>query len=455
MFEQFGFSSLLLKSIQRAGFLKPSSIQEKAIPLIMSGCDIVGQAKTGTGKTAAFALPALEKILKNRQLHVLIVTPTRELCIQIYNEINKFSHMLRIDAVPVYGGSSYSYQIKSIRNGAQIIIATPGRLLDLFKKKRIENFKPTFIVLDEADEMLDMGFLDDILDIFSHLPLLRQTLLFSATMPKAIQKLAEKILKNPKFILTNIGCETGNQNIIQFAFVINNFEREDALIRLIDFENPFKAIVFCKTRADVDNLNRTLSYFGYCCAALHGEIEQWQRESTILSFRNGNVQILIATDVASRGLDIVDISHIFNFNLPCDVETYIHRIGRTARAGRRGIAISLVLSNELHKFVQVQRKIGNFIIQKNVPTLSELKIKKLQELLKKLSNETTTPSVQGFLEKLQIKFTEKQLLTKLLSVLLQELEFSGPKFIGLNFKYLNQPRGKFSNCFTRTKKWRN
>ena len=443
MFKQFGFSEKLLKAIKAAGFEKPSEIQEKVIPFIMQGKDLVGQAKTGTGKTAAFGLPALEKIsAESNQVELLVITPTRELCTQVCEEIARFARPLGIRCTSVYGGSSYARQVDSIKQGAQVVVATPGRLLDLLNTRRIPKLKPKVVVLDEADEMLDMGFLEDIQAIFEYLPTERQTLLFSATMPPAIQRLAQKILKSPEMISTNTGKEITNQNIEQVAYIVEEHERESALIRLMDAENPFKSIVFCRTRADVDTLQQSLLARGYASAALHGDIEQRQRERVTASFRDGRVQILVATDVAARGLNITDISHVFNFHLPGQTETYVHRIGRTARAGRKGIAVTLASPRELFRLKQIQQGAGSPIVQKRIPSLQDVKKTRLVELTDKLTNQAVSPEAKTFLKSIENESNNYDLSLKLLSMFLNQIQLAGPEQIGPNPERFQQDRDR-------------
>ncbi|MBH1988922.1 MAG: DEAD/DEAH box helicase [Myxococcaceae bacterium] len=439
MFNTFGFSETLLKAIARAGFEKPSPIQEQAIPLVMAGRDLIGQAKTGTGKTAAFGLPALEKIdPHSSSTQLLVLTPTRELCTQVCEEIQRFGRTQGIRCVPIYGGSSYARQIDSVKQGAHVIVATPGRLLDLMNSRRIPKLKPTMVVLDEADEMLDMGFLEDIQAIFEHIPKERQTLLFSATMPSLIQKLAKKILNNPEVVTTNSGKEITNQNIEQLAFLIEESEREDALVRLIDAYRPFKSIVFCRTKADVDALQQSLVSDGHASAALHGDIEQRQRERVTAAFREGRIQVLIATDVAARGLNITDVSHVFNYHLPGSSETYVHRIGRTARAGKSGVSLSLVVPKEAGRVRQIEQCTGSRIAMKFVPSLQEVKQGRLSELVTKLEAQPTSKEARLFLEKLEDKSNLEETLLKLLSLYLSQMPIAGPEKIGLNPERLSK-----------------
>jgi len=316
-FEQFGLKKEILRAIGYAGFKTPSPIQKMAIPIVLSGRDVVAQAQTGTGKTAAFGLPTLNKMSGNNGVEALIITPTRELANQVSDELYKYGKQLGIRTVTVYGGSSYGRQIGLIERGAQVVIATPGRLKDILARDMLKDFAPSTVILDEADEMLDMGFLDDINEIFSYLPSDRQTLLFSATMPPPIKKLAERILVDPEFI-TITRSETTNVDIEQKYYVIDENERDDAIIRLLDAEETGKCVVFCRTKKEVDRVADVLSGVGYSAKGLHGDMEQRQREAVIKGLKTGQYDILVATDVAARGIHIDDVSHVFNYHIPFD-----------------------------------------------------------------------------------------------------------------------------------------
>ncbi|HHH72937.1 MAG TPA: DEAD/DEAH box helicase, partial [Sulfuricurvum sp.] len=305
-FDDFGLKPEIMQSIRYAGFKVPSPIQQQAIPLVLEGRDVVGQAHTGTGKTAAFGLPTLNKMALDRGVEALIIVPTRELANQVSDELFKYGKKLGIHTVTVYGGSSYNRQIGLIERGAQVVIATPGRLKDILKRNMLEDFTPSTVILDEADEMLDMGFLDDINEIFDYLPSDRQTLLFSATMPPLIKKLAERILVDPAFVAITKEEKT-NKDIAQQYYVIEENERDDAIIRLLDAEELEKTIVFCRTKREVDRLANVLSSVGYNAKGLHGDMEQRQRESVIRGLKENAVDILVATDVAARGIHIDDV----------------------------------------------------------------------------------------------------------------------------------------------------
>lgn len=359
-FFDFGFKQPIMRAIEDMGFKEPSPIQAQVIPLILDGHDVVGQAHTGTGKTAAFGLPALNNIQWRSGVDMLVVTPTRELATQVSDELFRLGRFARIRTVTVYGGQSYRRQLDLIGRGAQVVVATPGRLLDMLSSGKLEDFNPSIVVLDEADEMLDMGFLDDIKEIFTYLPQQRQTLLFSATMPDPIKELAAKILHEPKFISVT-KSETTNKDIEQRYFVIQESDRDDAMVRLLDIEEPNKAIVFCRTKKEVDRLAEQLASKGIGARGLHGDLEMRDRMDIIKGFRGDEIEVLVATDVAARGLNIEDVTHVFNYHIPFDPESYVHRIGRTGRAGKKGTAITLVTPLEFKELERIREKVGTKI----------------------------------------------------------------------------------------------
>jgi len=313
-FTDFNLSQPIQQAISDAGF-KESPVQKEAIPLILDGHDMIAQAQTGTGKTAAFGLPMLSQMKADGTVEGLVIVPTRELAMQVSDELYRFGKLSGLRTATVYGGTPYGKQIERIKQ-ASIVIATPGRLQDLLMSGKIK-INPKFVVLDEADEMLDMGFLDEIKNIFTFLPKERQTLMFSATMPKAIRKLAQEILNDPKTVSIT-KSESTNTAINQLYYVVNDRERDDALVRLIDYKNPSKAIVFCRMKMEVDRLISHLTSQGFKVGGLHGDMEQKQREISIRGFKNGAVDIFVATDVAARGLDVNDVSHVFNYHIPFD-----------------------------------------------------------------------------------------------------------------------------------------
>ncbi|MDR2635820.1 MAG: DEAD/DEAH box helicase, partial [Campylobacteraceae bacterium] len=380
-FENFGLHEQVLRAVKEAGFKEPSPIQREIIPIILSGRDVVGQAQTGTGKTAAFSLPTLSMVdTAQKNVQILVITPTRELATQISDEMYTFGRFRNIHTVTVYGGSSYTRQLKLIEQGSSVVVATPGRLLDLLKSKKLYGFEPKIVILDEADEMLDMGFLEDIEAIFARLPKERQTMLLSATMPEPIKALAKKILNNPAFVSVTPQNATTNADIDQQYYIIEEHERDDAITRLLDALNPDKAIIFCRTKKEVDRLGTKLIASGFIAKTLHGDMEQPQREEVIKAFRSGDVDILVATDVAARGLNVKEITHVFNYHMPFDPESYVHRIGRTARAGQKGTAITLLTPIEYHSLQRIAKTVGTKLTQKQIPTLFEMKAKNAKKL---------------------------------------------------------------------------
>ena len=429
-FDDLGLNKDILRSIKQAGFVTPSPIQAAAIPLVLQGRDIVGQAHTGTGKTAAFGLPALNNIDVKNGVEILVITPTRELATQVSDELFKYGRNINARTVTVYGGSSYKRQIDLIERGASVVVATPGRLLDILKKDMIKDFTPSVVVLDEADEMLDMGFLDDINEIFSYLPTSRQTLLFSATMPKPIKLLAERILDNPEFVSITKG-ETTNTDIEQLYYVIEESERDDAIIRLMDAEDTKKSVVFCRTKSEVDRLSNVLSNAGYLANGLHGDMEQRQRETVIKGFKNNSVKVLVATDVAARGIHVNNISHVFNYHIPFDPESYVHRIGRTGRAGTKGKAITLLTPLEFKELQRIKQKVGTSMGHAYVPSKNDLRSSTIETLVKKVEDHKIYDEAHKVLDRLREDIDEEQMAYKLISMLLDQQDIKGPNHIGI------------------------
>jgi ATP-dependent RNA helicase DeaD len=358
-FEELGLDETLLKAVGELGFTQPTPIQEKAIPVLLSGTkDLIGLAQTGTGKTAAFGLPLLQLVESAKKYpQALIICPTRELCMQIVNELELFKkHTTGLHIVAVYGGSSISMQIRDIRRGVQIIVATPGRLIDLIERKAINLDQISYVVLDEADEMLNMGFQEDIEFILQNTPQRESTWLFSATMPPEIRKVSKKYMEEPVEI--TVGKKnTANKNVDHQYLVTSAQHRYEALKRLIDFNPGMYAIIFTRTKADAQDISEKLTREGYDIDALHGDLTQQQRNKVMDEFREKTLQLLIATDVAARGIDVVGITHVINFELPDDVEVYTHRSGRTGRAGKTGVCMSLVHSREIGRIRQIERMV--------------------------------------------------------------------------------------------------
>ena len=356
-FLEFHLKEKVLKGIFELGFNTPSPVQRDSIPLILEGHDLIAQAQTGTGKTAAFSIPILNMLKNNSEIEALIITPTRELAIQISDEIFKLGKFLRTKTICVYGGQSIKRQIELLSKKPQVMVATPGRLLDHLRNNRIKKFNPKIVVLDESDEMLDMGFLDSIEEIFRFIPRDRQTLLFSATMPTPIKNLANKILNNPKSVKITTTNVT-NTDIEQKYYIINESERDSAITRFIDAIKPQKSIIFTRMKKEADKLSHFLASKGYKAVSLHGDMEQRERRVAIKAFKENKAEILVATDVASRGLDISDVSHVFNYHMPLNPESYVHRIGRTGRAGKKGVAITLVTPLEFRDLKRIKDQIN-------------------------------------------------------------------------------------------------
>jgi ATP-dependent RNA helicase DeaD len=430
-FNDFKFKKDLQKAVNAAGFVEPSPIQQQAIPVVLEGKDIVAQAQTGTGKTAAFGLPTLQNMRCDGSVEAVVIVPTRELAMQVSDELFRFGKFLDIKTATVYGGSSYSRQIKHIQN-ASIIVATPGRFLDLLKNDQI-SIKPSFVILDEADEMMDMGFLDDIKAIFKFMPKDRQTLMFSATMPEPIKKLAKSVLNEPEFV-TITKSEVTNTKISQSFYVVEEYERDDALMRLFDYKNPHKSIVFCRMKRDVDRLSSYLVSQGYSAKALHGDMEQRQREEVIKSFKGNTLEVLVATDVAARGLDVSDVTHVFNYQLPFDSEPYVHRIGRTGRAGRDGVAVSIVTPAEFKSLKKIQKDVGSKMESKVIPTIKDVKYKQKTTLLQKLKEQEIDESVCDFIEELKADFDLSTIVYKLASFIGEAEKVKGKDKIGKSKK---------------------
>jgi len=358
-FNEFNFHKDLLKGVKIAGFKEPSPIQEMVIPVIGNGEDLVGQAHTGTGKTAAFGLPLMNKIANGDIERALIITPTRELATQVSDELYHLGRFAGIRTITVYGGVGYGRQIALINKGVQVIVATPGRLKDLYKKGKIDAFNPEVVVLDEADEMLDMGFLEEIKEIFEYIPQNRQTLLFSATMPEPIKALADTILSNPQFISVVGKDESTTNNVIEQTYcVINESQRDEAIVKLLETEKIKKCLVFCRMKREVDRLSEHLQALGFNARGIHGDLEQVERDEVIKAYRRNQIQIMVATDVASRGLDVKKVTHVFNYHIPFDPQSYVHRIGRTGRAGKSGKAITLVTTGEFKELQRIQNEVG-------------------------------------------------------------------------------------------------
>ncbi|AIQ68248.1 DEAD/DEAH box helicase [Paenibacillus graminis] len=370
-FAEFGLEPKVLQAITELGFEEATPIQEQAIPIALTGSDLIGQAQTGTGKTAAFGIPLISKIAREEEkILALVMTPTRELAIQVAEEIGKLTRFKGLRSLAIYGGQDIGRQIRGLKKKPQIIIGTPGRLLDHINRKTIRLDDVQTIVLDEADEMLDMGFMEDIQSILKLVPEERQTMLFSATMPPNIQRLAQQFLKNPQHVSV-IPKQISAPLIDQAYIEVPERQKFEALSRLIDMESPDLAIVFGRTKRRVDELAEGLQKRGYSADGLHGDLSQNQRDAVMRKFRDGSIDVLVATDVAARGLDVSGVTHVINFDLPQDPESYVHRIGRTGRAGKEGTAWSFVTPREMDHLHLIERVTRHRITRKPLPTMAE------------------------------------------------------------------------------------
>ena len=430
-FTDFNLKPEIQAAVEEAGFVEPSPVQKEAIPLVLEGHDMIAQAQTGTGKTAAFGLPIMSMMEGNGEVEGLVIVPTRELAMQVSDELFRFGKNAGLKTATVYGGTPYGKQIERIKQ-ASIVVATPGRLQDLLMSKKIK-INPKFVVLDEADEMLDMGFLDEIKNIFTFLPKERQTLMFSATMPKAIRRLAEEILEEPKTVSIT-KSESTNTSITQYYYVVQERERDDALVRLIDYKNPNKCIIFCRMKKEVDRLVAHMTAQGFKVSGLHGDMEQKQREVTIRAFKQGGIDIFIATDVAARGLDVNDVTHVFNYHIPFDSESYVHRIGRTGRGGKTGEAITLVSPNELRTIKRIEKDVGTKIITDVIPTRVEVQNSRADELINKIANTKITPEAIELVKTLQHDLDIVTIAHLLASMIQSDNAVKGKDNIGLGLE---------------------
>ena len=386
IFEQLGLSAETRKAIGELGFEKPTPIQEKSIPALLSGDrDFVGLAQTGTGKTASFGLPLCELVdFNSKETQALVLAPTRELCVQITRDLANFAkYKGNANIVPVYGGASIETQIRQIKKGAQIIVATPGRLIDLLTRKTIKLGGIRFLVLDEADEMLNMGFQEDIDEILSHTPDTKKVWLFSATMPSEVRRIASSYMENP-FELTMGKKDSSAENIEHHYYVVHERDRYAALKRIVDATPNIFGIVFCRTKWETQDIAEKLIKDGYNADSLHGDLTQQQRDKVMARYRNRSLQLLIATDVAARGIDVSDVTHVVHYNLPDEIGNYTHRSGRTARAGKSGISLSIVNIREIGRIRQIEQKINTRFHLQRVPSSVEVCEQQLLKLVKKI-----------------------------------------------------------------------
>lgn len=398
-FNELNIDERILRAIDDCGFEEASPIQAQAIPVICEGQDVVGQAQTGTGKTAAYTIPMLQKINPDvKKPQAIVLCPTRELAIQVAEEIRKLAkYMSDIKVLPVYGGQEIVRQIKSLKTGVQIIVGTPGRVMDHMRRKTVKFDDVSFVVLDEADEMLDMGFREDMEIILTDTPEQRQTVMFSATMSKEIMALTGTFQKDAKVIKV-VRKELTVENIEQYYYEVRPKNKTEVLCRLIDIFNPKLSVVFCNTKRQVDELISELKGRGYSADGIHGDLKQQQRDRVMDDFRSGNIDILLATDVAARGIDVDDVDVVFNYDLPQDEEYYVHRIGRTGRAGRSGLALTLVSGKEVYKLKSIEHYCKTKIIAKSVPSLDDVKNTKIENLFTQIREIISEDGLSAMIE---------------------------------------------------------
>lgn len=407
-FEELSLDPRIMRAVTDMGFEAASPIQAQAIPVQMEGRDMIGQAQTGTGKTAAFGIPMLQGIdPDNRKTQAIILCPTRELAIQVAEELRRLSkYMAGIKVLPVYGGQEIIKQIRSLKGGVQIIVGTPGRVMDHMRRKTIRTDEIHTVVLDEADEMLNMGFLEDMETILGEMPKERQTVMFSATMPKEIAEIARKFQKDPEMVKV-VKKELTVPEVTQYYYEVKSRNKVEVMCRLLDMYSPKLSVVFCNTKNQVDELVQALQGRGYFAEGLHGDLKQEQRDRVMDSFRNGATEILVATDVAARGIDVDDVEAVFNFDIPQDNEYYVHRIGRTGRAGRVGRAFSLAVGSEVYKLRDIQRFCKTKIIPQAIPSLNDVTAIKAEKIL----DEVQEIIESGGLERMT-RIVEKRLLAE-------------------------------------------
>ena len=417
-FRLLGLSEDSLQALYAKGFENPTPIQAQTIPIILkSKIDLIGQAQTGTGKTAAFGLPIIELISeKNKKVQALILAPTRELSIQIAEELNTLKGKKKINIIPIYGGQSIDIQLKKLKSNVEIVVGTPGRINDMIRKRALDLSSISYLVLDEADEMLNMGFIPEVEEILKNTNEQKRTFLFCATFSKAILKLTKKYLKEHE--LVEIKSETKTINLTeQLYFQVEESDKFEALCRILDFEINFYGMVFCRTKVDVDKITKRLIDRGYEADCIHGDITQSQREKVLHKFKTQNINILIATDVAARGIDVQNLTHVINYSMPYDPESYVHRIGRTGRAGNEGTAITFVSRKESRYLFEIMKFSGSNIRKANLPKVSEIletKIQWIKEEILNFDNVNVNPTFEKIAKELSSQINPDILLTSLL-----------------------------------------
>lgn len=396
-FAELGLSEAALRAIAELGYEEPTPIQERTINLLLEGEDVIAQAQTGTGKTAAFALPILERLDTGKRVpQALVLTPTRELAVQVAEAFHSYSKYLRISVLPVYGGQPIERQLRALDRGVQVVVGTPGRVLDHIRRETLDLNDIRVVVLDEADEMLDMGFIEDIETILKETPDERQMALFSATMPSPIVALGERYMHTPQRITVQAEQRSVPQ-IRQTYYEVGRRDKFEVLVRILDYERPTSAIIFCRTKVEVDNLGERLTARAYPAETLHGDLSQAQRDRVMGRFRAGQAELLIATDVAARGLDVEHVSHVINYDIPLDAESYVHRIGRTGRAGRAGTAITLVTPRERRLWDSIQRATKTSVQRLRLPTIADVIVRRREAFKEELRETLSGDGLEPYL----------------------------------------------------------
>jgi ATP-dependent RNA helicase DeaD len=430
-FAEMGLNENTLKSVLMKGFETPTPIQVQSIPLVLEGYDLLAQAQTGTGKTAAFALPVLSKMSPEiKGIQVVVMAPTRELAQQVAIEFEQLGKCQDVRVATIVGGKSYMQQRQQLKT-ASVMVATPGRLHDLLRTSSIANFNPKVIILDEADRMLDMGFSEDLEAIMQFLPEDRQTLLFSATFPRSIMQLSKKMQKLDRKIIQIENKRETSDNIEQVYMVMKQEDREEALFRWIDYEQPQKTILFCEMKKDADHVGAVLARRGYLVRILHGDTEQRRREDIMRAFRSDRKSFLVATDIAARGLDVLDVTHVINFHLPRHTESYVHRVGRTGRAGQSGKAVSLVIPRDLRNIERIANVTKAQIQRIKIPTLSALRGKAIESLMEQIEEVPLDENIESSLNAYLQSHDLENLTKKLIQMHLGERFFTGIESIEL------------------------
>lgn len=429
-FKDLGLAENVLQAVSDLGFESPTPIQEKAIPVMMAGRDMIGQAQTGTGKTAAFALPILSKLQPGEKaIKALVLEPTRELAIQVAEAFQSFARRSEdFRVMPIYGGASYENQIRSLRHGVQVVVGTPGRLIDLIERGKLSLKDVSFMVIDEADEMLRMGFIDDVDWILSQLPKERQNALFSATMPDAIRRIAHNHLIDPEEVRIESRTTTAT-TVHQRYWVVSGVHKIDAMTRMLEVETYDAVLVFVRTKTDAEDVANKLMGRGMACAALHGDIPQRQREKIIERLKNGTLDIIIATDVAARGLDVDRITHVFNYDIPYDAETYVHRIGRTGRAGRTGEAILFVSPRERRALRQIERVTRQRIEPMRMPTVADVNKRRLENFRNQIMETIEQGGLEEYMEVISDLLSDDSIEPEILAAALAKMVQRGSNLL--------------------------